>query len=86
MKVFYSIDFRFQIFVLFDCMSVCTVKHGHLLLNHIYVYECLYVNACRVMEFADIIAEIPTFGVKNSLNVASALPIVLFEVLRQWES
>eukprot|EP01036_Dinobryon_divergens_P028621 gene28621-37598_t len=40
----------------------------------------------RVMEFADIIAEIPTFGVKNSLNVASALPIVLFEVLRQWES
>ena len=32
----------------------------------------------RVMEAADIIAEIPTFGVKNSLNVASALPIVLF--------
>lgn len=39
----------------------------------------------RVMEAADIIAEIPTFGVKNSLNVASALPIVLFEILRQWE-
>lgn len=38
----------------------------------------------RVMEMADIIVEIPTFGVKNSLNVASAAPIVMFEVLRQW--
>jgi tRNA G18 (ribose-2'-O)-methylase SpoU len=36
------------------------------------------------MESADIIAEIPTYGVKNSLNVASAAPIVVFEVLRQW--
>jgi tRNA G18 (ribose-2'-O)-methylase SpoU len=40
----------------------------------------------RVMEGADLIAEIPTYGVKNSLNVASALPIVLFEVLRQWDT
>lgn len=39
----------------------------------------------RVLESADMIAEIPTYGVKNSLNVASALPIVLFEVLRQWD-
>jgi len=38
----------------------------------------------RVMEAADLIVEIPTFGVKNSLNVASAAPIVLFEVLRQY--
>ena len=38
----------------------------------------------RIIEEADMIVEIPTFGVKNSLNVASALPIVLFEVLRQW--
>jgi len=38
----------------------------------------------RVMEEADIIAEIPTYGLKNSLNVASAAPIVVFEVLRQW--
>ena len=35
----------------------------------------------RLMELADAIVEIPTFGAKNSLNVASALPIVLFEVL-----
>jgi tRNA G18 (ribose-2'-O)-methylase SpoU len=38
----------------------------------------------RLMEMADVIVEIPTFGTKNSLNVAAALPIVLFEVLRQW--
>lgn len=40
----------------------------------------------RVMESADFIAEIPTYGVKNSLNVASAAPIVVFEVLRQWSN
>ena len=27
---------------------------------------------------------IPTFGLKNSLNVAAAAPVVVFEVLRQW--
>jgi len=37
-----------------------------------------------VMEASDALIEIPTFGVKNSLNVASAAPIVVFEVLRQW--
>lgn len=40
----------------------------------------------RVMDVADLIVEIPTYGVKNSLNVASAAPVVLFEVLRQWNS
>lgn len=39
----------------------------------------------RIMDTADLIIEIPTFGVKNSLNVASAAPIVVFEVLRQWQ-
>jgi len=38
----------------------------------------------RIIEAADLVVQIPTFGVKNSLNVASAVPIVLFEVLRQW--
>ena len=38
----------------------------------------------RAMEMADTIVEIPTFGIKNSLCVSSAGPIVLFEVLRQW--
>ena len=32
----------------------------------------------------DGIVEIPTFGMKNSLNVAAAAPVVVFEVLRQW--
>jgi len=40
----------------------------------------------RVMEGSDLIVEIPTFGIKNSLNVASAGPIVVFELLRQWSS
>ena len=39
----------------------------------------------KVMDFCDHIVEIPTFGVKNSLNVASACPVVVFEVLRQWQ-
>lgn len=40
----------------------------------------------RVMDAADLVIEIPTFGIKNSLCVSSAAPIVLFEVLRQWNS
>jgi tRNA G18 (ribose-2'-O)-methylase SpoU len=38
----------------------------------------------RIIDLADMVVEIPTYGVKNSLNVASAGPIVVFEVLRQW--
>lgn len=37
-----------------------------------------------VLESADRLIEIPTFGLKNSLNVASAAPVVVFECLRQW--
>jgi 23S rRNA (guanosine2251-2'-O)-methyltransferase len=40
----------------------------------------------RVMDQSDFIVEIPTYGLKNSLNVASAAPVVAFEVLRQWEA
>jgi len=40
----------------------------------------------QVMAECDKVVEIPTFGVKNSLNVASACPVVVFEVLRQWEA
>ncbi len=38
----------------------------------------------RLIEQADAVVEIPTFGIKNSLNVASCASIVLYEVLRQW--
>jgi tRNA G18 (ribose-2'-O)-methylase SpoU len=39
----------------------------------------------RILEKSDMIIEIPVYGVKNSLNVASAASIMLFEVIRQWE-
>jgi tRNA G18 (ribose-2'-O)-methylase SpoU len=39
-----------------------------------------------VLEAADWIIEIPMRGRKNSLNVATAVGVVLFEVLRQWEA
>jgi tRNA G18 (ribose-2'-O)-methylase SpoU len=38
-----------------------------------------------VLELADWIVEIPLRGRKNSLNVATACGVVLFEILRQWE-
>lgn len=37
-----------------------------------------------LLESMDELVEIPTFGLKNSLNVASACSVVVFEVLRQW--
>jgi len=38
----------------------------------------------EVLDAADQLVEIPVFGYKNSLNVASACSVVLFEILRQW--
>jgi 23S rRNA (guanosine2251-2'-O)-methyltransferase len=40
----------------------------------------------RIVEMADLVVEIPTYGVKNSLNVGCAASVVLFEVLRQWHA
>ena len=37
-----------------------------------------------VLAAADGVIEVPTFGAKNSLNVAAAGAIVVFEALRQW--
>ena len=37
-----------------------------------------------MMQASQGCVEIPTFGLKNSLNVAAAAPVVVFEVLRQW--
>lgn len=37
-----------------------------------------------VLDAVDELIEIPTFGRKNSLNVACAAPVVVFECLRQW--
>ena len=38
----------------------------------------------EVLAIADGIVEIPCYGVKNSLNVATAGSIVMWEALRQW--
>ena len=40
----------------------------------------------HVLEAVDGIVEIPCFGVKNSLNVATAASVVMWEALRQWAS
>jgi 23S rRNA (guanosine2251-2'-O)-methyltransferase len=32
----------------------------------------------------DVIVEVPMHGVKNSLNVAAAAAVIMFEVVRQW--
>jgi 23S rRNA (guanosine2251-2'-O)-methyltransferase len=39
-----------------------------------------------VMPKLDGIVQIPMFGTKNSLNVAACAPIVLYEIIRQWNS
>lgn len=39
----------------------------------------------EIMSALDQIIEIPTYGAKNSLNVAACAPVVLYEILRQWE-
>ena len=39
-----------------------------------------------VLELCDGLVQIPTFGFKNSLNVASAAAVVVFEILRQWQA
>lgn len=38
----------------------------------------------EVLERCDELVQIPMYGFKNSLNVAAACAVVVFEVLRQW--
>ena len=38
----------------------------------------------EILPELDEIVELPTFGRKNSLNVAACAPVVMFEILRQW--
>jgi tRNA G18 (ribose-2'-O)-methylase SpoU len=37
-----------------------------------------------ILAKCDHVVQIPTFGVKNSLNVASAAPVAVYEAIRQW--
>lgn len=38
----------------------------------------------EILPDMDAIVEIPMYGTKNSLNIAACAPVVLFEVIRQW--
>ena len=40
----------------------------------------------EILKDLDRIIEIPMYGAKNSLNVAACVPVVLYEVLRQWDT
>lgn len=39
-----------------------------------------------VMQLCDRTVAIPTFGIKNSLNVGSAAAVAIYEVVRQWSA
>ena len=78
------------------CME--TTEHAHNYVEHTYPRQDLDGGGgvalvlgneeigvdTRVLGAADATVEIPTFGAKNSLNIAAAAPVVVFEVLRQW--
>jgi 23S rRNA (guanosine2251-2'-O)-methyltransferase len=42
------------------------------------------VDVLTSEELLDAIIEIPMYGVKNSLNIAACAPIVIYEIIRQW--
>jgi 23S rRNA (guanosine2251-2'-O)-methyltransferase len=39
-----------------------------------------------LLPMLDMIVEIPMFGAKNSLNIAACAPVVLYEIIRQWQA
>ena len=39
-----------------------------------------------ILPQLDRIVEIPMFGIKNSLNVAACAPVLLYEIIRQWQT
>ena len=39
-----------------------------------------------ILPQLDQVVEIPMFGLKNSLNIAACAPVVLYEILRQWNT
>ena len=46
--------------------------------------EALGISS-ELLSMVDGVLEIPLFGFKNSLNVATACGITVFEIIRQWE-
>jgi tRNA G18 (ribose-2'-O)-methylase SpoU len=49
----------------------------------VFGHEAAGIGA-EVLSEVDGVVEIPLYGRKNSLNVASAYAVVVFEILRQW--
>lgn len=47
--------------------------------------EVTGINA-RVLRRCDTVVKIPMRGYKNTINVATAFGVVLYELLRQWEA
>ena len=39
----------------------------------------------EVLDACDDVVEVPMYGYKNSMNVACACAVVVFEILRQWQ-
>lgn len=39
----------------------------------------------EILQACDALIEVPVFGYKNSLNVACAAAVVVYEILRQWD-
>lgn len=40
----------------------------------------------EIMPLLDNVVEIPMYGAKNSLNIAACAPVMLYEILRQWDT
>lgn len=51
----------------------------------IFGHEVTGIND-RVMKHCDSVVRIPMLGYKNSMNVATAYGIVLYDILRQWKA
>ena len=50
-----------------------------------YACDLMAMHTCTSRRLRrDTCPQVPMLGTKNSLNIAAAAPVVLFEVLRQW--
>ncbi len=77
----------------FTVIGMETTEHSQVYTNINYKSKVALVLGNEVtgvdttlLPEMDMIVEIPTFGAKNSLNVAACAPIVLYEILRQWKA
>jgi len=65
-----------QVYTLVNFSKPCALVVGN---------ELLGISP-EVLQECHQLIEIPMYGFKNSMNVACACPVVLYEVLRQWNS